>query len=90
MHGIGKATHPPEIIMDKLPRNRLDNTLNAILIAVGVSAMVTIALDTPHGDPALAAARHPQVVAQAASQPGDSANLLGAKVAALAQGQVAR
>jgi hypothetical protein len=53
--------------MNKLPRNRLDDALNAILIVVGVAAVLTLAVGTPRHDKALAQSPAVQVAAQAAA-----------------------
>ena len=52
--------------MNKQPRNRLDDTLNAILIAVGGTALLTMTIDGVRNDQAAAAAATVQVSAPAA------------------------
>lgn len=49
--------------MSKLPRNRLDDTLNAILIAVACVALLTLTIES---------ARDEQVAASAATVPAST------------------
>jgi hypothetical protein len=84
MRCIGAATQPPEPDMDKQPRNRIDDALNTILIVVGISAVLTLAIDAVRDDQAVAHAPAPQVTTKVATQPAAPAATLVAGGPALA------